>query len=115
LPGGDFPVQGFEALVNDISHRYSWLGAHHSRRLARAYGTRARAVLDGATSWAALGTDFGKGLTEAEVLYLMREEWAENAADVIWRRSKFGLWLSPGQVSALESFMARQRAQVGAA
>jgi glycerol-3-phosphate dehydrogenase len=44
----------------------------------------------------------------------MREEWAENAADVIWRRSKFGLRLSPDQVSALENFMARQRAQVGA-
>ena len=114
LPGGDFPVQGFEALAKDISREYSWLGAHHSRRLARAYGTRTRAVLDGATNWTALGADFGNGLTEAEVLYLMREEWAENAADVIWRRSKFGLRLSPDQVSALENFMARQRAQVGA-
>jgi glycerol-3-phosphate dehydrogenase len=114
LPGGDFPVQGFEALAKDISREYSGLGAHHSRRLARAYGTRTRAVLDGATNWTALGADFGNGLTEAEVLYLMREEWAENAADVIWRRSKFGLRLSPDQVSALENFMARQRAQVGA-
>jgi len=115
LPGGDFPVQGFESLVNDISREYSWLGAHHSRRLARSYGTRTRAVLGGATSWASLGGDFGNGLTEAEVLYLMREEWAEDAADVIWRRSKFGLRLSLGQVSALESFMARQRARAGAA
>jgi glycerol-3-phosphate dehydrogenase len=115
LPGGDFPVQGFETLVNDISREYSWLGADHSRRLARAYGTRARTVLDGAKSWDALGGDFGNGLTEAEVLYLMREEWAEDAADVIWRRSKFGLRLSPAQVSVLENFMARQRARVGAA
>ena len=114
LPGGDFPVQGFEALVNDIRREYSWLGSHHSHRLARAYGTRARAVLDGAKNWASLGSDFGNGLTEAEVLYLMREEWAEDAADVIWRRSKFGLRLSPAQVSALESFMARQRSQVDA-
>jgi glycerol-3-phosphate dehydrogenase len=112
LPGGDFPVQGFEALVNDISGEYPWLGAQHSRRLTRAYGTRTRAVLDGAESWTSLGIDFGNGLTEAEVLYLMREEWAEEAADVIWRRSKFGLRLSPAQVSALESFMARQRAQI---
>ena len=115
LPGGDFPVQGFETLVNDISREYSWLGADHSRRLARAYGTRARTVLDGAKSWDALGGDFGNGLTEAEVLYLMREEWAEDAADVIWRRSKLGLRVSPAQVSVLENFMARQRARVGAA
>lgn len=114
LPGGDFPVQGFEALVNEISREYGWLGVHHARRMTRAYGTRTRMVLDGATSWASLGADFGNGLTEAEVLYLMREEWAEDAADVIWRRSKFGLRLSPAQVSAVESFMGQQRSQVAA-
>ena len=37
------------------------------RRLARAYGTRARVILDGTTHWSALGRDFGSGLTEAEV------------------------------------------------
>jgi glycerol-3-phosphate dehydrogenase len=114
LPGGDFPVQGFETLVGEISREYPWLGAHHSRRLARSYGTKARAVLNGATSWASLGNDFGNGLTEAEVLYLMREEWAADATDIIWRRSKFGLRLSPGQVSALESFVTRQRVEIKA-
>ena len=109
LPGGDFPVQGFEALVKDIGRDYPWLGAYQSRRLARAYGTRARGILDGATRWSALGQDFGSGLTEAEVTYLMREEWAEEASDVIWRRSKLGLRLSQEQVTALESFMADHR------
>jgi glycerol-3-phosphate dehydrogenase len=58
-----------------------------------------------------LGRDFGNGLTEAEVGYLMREEWAEEAADVIWRRSKLGLRFSPEQVAALENFMAQHREQ----
>ena len=109
LPGGDFPVQGFEALVKDIVRDYPWLGAHQSRRLARAYGTRARAILNGATHWGALGRDFGSGLTEAEVTYLMREEWAEEAVDVLWRRSKLGLRLSQEQVLALQSFMVEHR------
>ena len=109
LPGGDFPVQGFEALVKDIVRDYPWLGAHQSRRFARAYGTRARAILDGATHWGSLGRDFGSGLTEAEVTYLMREEWAEEAVDVLWRRSKLGLRLSPAQVMALENFMVKHR------
>ena len=78
----------------------------HCRRLARAYGTRARTVLAGATGKAALGRDFGGGLYEAEVLYLMRSEWAEQAADIVWRRSKLGLRLSVDQIAALESFMA---------
>ena len=112
LPGGDFPVLGFEALVKDVGREFPWLGAQQSRRLARTYGTKARAVLDGATSWSALGREFGGGLTEAEVIYLMREEWAEEAADVIWRRSKLGLRLSPEQVTALEGFMSQKRGQI---
>ena len=39
----------------------------------------------------------------------MREEWAEETADVIWRRSKLGLRLSQEQIIALESFMAHHR------
>jgi len=109
LPGGDFPVQGFAALVKDIVRDYPWLGAQQSHRLARAYGTRARAILDGATSWSSLGRDFGNGLTEVEVTYLMREEWAEEAADVLWRRSKLGLRLSAAQTMMLQSFMVQHR------
>ncbi len=110
LPGGDFPVLGFETLVAGIARDYPWLEAAQCRRLARAYGTRARAILGTATGKAALGRDFGGGLSEAEVLYLMRQEWAEEAADIVWRRSKLGLRLSRDQVAALETFMAEQRA-----
>jgi glycerol-3-phosphate dehydrogenase len=56
-----------------------------------------------------LGRDFGSGLTEAEVTYLMREELAEEAVDVLWRRSKLGLRLSQEQVLALQSFMVEHR------
>jgi glycerol-3-phosphate dehydrogenase len=36
----------------------------------------------------------------------MREEWAETAEDVLWRRSKIGLRGSPEQAAALARFMA---------
>jgi len=68
-----------------------------------------RAILNGATHWGALGRDFGSGLTETEVTYLMREEWAEEAVDVLWRRSKLGLRLSQEQMLALQSFMVEHR------
>jgi glycerol-3-phosphate dehydrogenase len=115
LPGGDFPVQGFERLVADLTRDYPWLEAAQSRRLARAYGTRARRILGAAKDKSALGRDFGGGLSEAEVLYLMTEEWAEEAADVVWRRSKLGLRLSKEEIAALETFMAERRAQTPAA
>jgi glycerol-3-phosphate dehydrogenase len=111
LPGGDFPVQGFDALVKEIGRDYPWLNALHCRRLVGAYGTRTHVVLDRATCWASLGHDFSCGLTEAEVIYLMREEWAQEADDVIWRRSKLGLRLSVAQVAELESFMVQHRAK----
>jgi glycerol-3-phosphate dehydrogenase len=110
LPGGDFPVQGFESLLADLARDYPWLEAVQCRRLARAYGTRARRILGTAKDKAALGRDFGAGLSEAEVLYLMREEWAEEAADVVWRRSKLGLRLTSSEIKALDDFMAGQRA-----
>jgi glycerol-3-phosphate dehydrogenase len=108
LPGGDFAVQGFDALVVGLARDYPWLDDGQCRRLARAYGTRARMILKDATGKAALGRDFGGGLSEAEVLYLMREEWAQTAADVLWRRSKLGLRLSDDQVAALEDFVAER-------
>ena len=56
-----------------------------------------------------LGRDFGATLTEAEIDYLMREEWAERAEDVLWRRSKLGLRLSAEQAAAVEELMQARR------
>jgi glycerol-3-phosphate dehydrogenase len=109
LPGGNFPVRGFETLVAELVRDYPWLEPVQCRRLARAYGTRARAILGSARTRQDLGRDFGGGLSEAEVLHLMREEWAEEAADIVWRRSKLGLRLSQEQMAALETFMAAHR------
>ena len=116
LPGGDFPVEGFETLVAGLSRDYPRLENSVVRRLARAYGTRARRILGDAKSFGGLGRHFGSGLTEAEVDYLMEQEWAERAADVVWRRSKLGLRLSADQIAVLEGFMAERRAaKTGAA
>ena len=105
LPGGDFPQLGFEAEVAKLQKRAPFLPAATARRLVRAYGTRAAAIVGGAANIADLGRDFGAGLTAAEVAYLCREEWASCAADVLWRRSKLGLLLGPAQVEALEASM----------
>ena len=57
-----------------------------------------------------LGEVFGADLTAAEASYLMREEWAATADDVLWRRSKLGLRFSPAQKAALADFMRRAAA-----
>ena len=110
LPGGDFPVTGFDALVGKLAADYAFLPLAQARRLVRAYGTRARMVLGNAKDSTDLGQDFGAGLSEAEVVYLMRWEWAVEAQDIVWRRSKLGLRMSAAQIDELGRFMRRQLA-----
>lgn len=110
LPGGDFPVEGFEAQVDALAASHPWLARKTATRLVRAYGTRARDILEGAASVDDLGRHFGADLYEREVRYLMRAEWAKQAADVLWRRSKLGLRLTADDQAALERFMAEQAA-----
>ncbi len=111
LPGGDFEVSEFDNLVSKISNSYAFLTKPYARRLVRAYGTDANAILDGASTLDDLGRDFGAHLYEAEVNWLMANEFACSAEDVVWRRSKLGLRLSPTQISELDTWMQAQRAK----
>jgi glycerol-3-phosphate dehydrogenase len=107
LPGGNFPVTGLTALSDALALSHPFLDPHHAKRLLRAYGTRAAVLLGEARSLSDLGQSFGTDLTEAEVRYLMREEWAATADDVLWRRSKLGLRTGSDAKAALASFMAK--------
>jgi glycerol-3-phosphate dehydrogenase len=100
LPGGNFPHDGFEALVAEISRRYPFLAARNTRRLARGYGTEAFAMLGEAEAAGDLGRAFGAGLSEREVLWLKEQEWARRPDDVLWRRSKLGLHMSAAERDA---------------
>ena len=111
LPGGDFPVDGFAALVAELRARWPFLQPAHARRLARHYGTRARDILGAATTAADLGTPYGATLTEAELDHLMAREWARTAEDVAWRRTKLGLRLTPAEMEALDRAMADKAAR----
>jgi glycerol-3-phosphate dehydrogenase len=105
LPGGDFAHDGFDAEVARLHRAHPFLEAGHAARLVRLYGTRAHAILGAAKSTADLGRHFGADVYEAEIRYLMQNEWARSADDVLWRRTKRGLRLTREQASMLEEFM----------
>ncbi len=105
LPGGDFSATEYEAQVSRFRADHSFLDAVHARRLVRLYGTRAGKVVGLARSTAELGRHFGADLYEAEVRYLMENEWAVTAEDVLWRRTKRGLRLGAEEAAGLEEFM----------
>jgi glycerol-3-phosphate dehydrogenase len=105
LPGGDFPREGQGELIAGLQRDYPFLSERDARRVGRAYGTLARSWLGRATGWQDLGRHFGAGLSEAEVAYLRREEWARTAEDVLWRRTKLGLHMSAAEQAALREWM----------
>ena len=105
LPGGDFPVDGFSALVDSLAAAHPALAPCLLHRLARSYGTRAAMILSGARTTADLGHSFGADLTEREVRYLMAHEWARTADDIVWRRSKLGLRMAPEDIARLDAWM----------
>lgn len=109
LPGGDFPVSGVDALVSKTQRTYPFLSEDHALRLVRAYGTRVARLLGKAKSMSDLGKVFGADLTEAEIRYLMQHEWAQDAEDVLWRRSKLGLHIPADEKDALARFMESAR------
>ncbi len=111
LPGGDFARDGFDGLVRYLLGKYPFLELSHATRLARAYGTRAEVLLGNSKSMADLGEHYGADLTEAELRYLVNGEWASQAADVVWRRSKLGLRITPSQFTRIDEALAAMAPQ----
>jgi glycerol-3-phosphate dehydrogenase len=107
LPGGDFDTP--DALLSDLKTTYPWLPSDVARRYVRSYGTLCREFLKNAHGWQDMGEDFGHGLTAREVDYLCDREWAETAEDILWRRSKLGLFVEQDGVKRLHAHLhARQ-------
>jgi glycerol-3-phosphate dehydrogenase len=105
LPGGDFPWNGAPGVRDDLVRRYPFVTDALAKRLVRTYGTLAHEVLGDAKAWKDLGRDFGASLTEREVIWLVRQEWARTPEDILWRRSKLGLRVTVEQTAALRRYM----------
>ena len=105
LPGGDLDA-AFNALLIRLA---TWMPAEMVARLSRAYGTRLGRITGGATSLGQLGRHFGADLYEAEVCYLMEQEFAREPEDVLWRRTKLGLVLNAADKKGLAAWMKKRR------
>jgi glycerol-3-phosphate dehydrogenase len=108
LPGGDMLYADFEGFLKDQAKKYPWLPDGLLRRYARAYGTRMDRMLNGAKGTYSLGIDFGSGVYQAEIDYLMTQEWARTADDILWRRSKLGLHIEGDTRARIERYIAER-------
>jgi glycerol-3-phosphate dehydrogenase len=74
-------------------------------RLIRSYGTIIFTLLNNIDSIEAMGSCFGADLYELEINFLIEHEWAINVEDIIWRRTKRGLYLSMSQVAFIQQYI----------
>ena len=91
LPGGAFQPEDLPEMRASRRARWPFLAPAHIDRLLHAYGTDADQIVGDALSLAELGRLYGADLTAREVEYLMANEWAQTAEDILWRRTKLGL------------------------
>ncbi|MBR9871445.1 MAG: glycerol-3-phosphate dehydrogenase [Gammaproteobacteria bacterium] len=103
LPGGDFDNQ--HNLQAELEQQFPWLPLEVISRFVRSYGTLSYRILSGLESLEDMGQHFGAGLYQREVEYLMYNEWALDLDDIIWRRTKLGLFLQPSEQKLLASFL----------
>ena len=105
LPGGEIEGADVPTFLDRLHRDYPWLTRDLAHHYARLYGARTKAVIGAATSMAGLGRRFGPNFYEAEARYLMAEEWAETADDILTRRTKHALHMSAGEKASFAAWL----------
>ncbi len=105
LPGGNFHPNDFALEVDRLMAHCPTLTKELATRLFRTYGSCTYEMTDRIKTEKDLGPLFGHDLYGFEVDYLIAREWARSAEDVLWRRTKLGLFLSAGEADILDSYI----------
>ncbi|MGB8971425.1 MAG: glycerol-3-phosphate dehydrogenase C-terminal domain-containing protein, partial [Pseudomonas capeferrum] len=114
LPGGE-GMSTPQALVDDLLSQHQWLAPDIAKRWAVTYGSRTWQLLEGVNGPDDLGQAIGGGLFTREVDYLRETEWAVSTQDILWRRTKLGLFTSDSEQRALADYLAQGDARSNAA
>ena len=104
LPGGE-DMTTPKALSEALVSKHSWLDAAIAKRWAITYGNRSWSLLDGVQGLSDMGEHIGSGLYSREVDYLCSQEWALEAQDILWRRTKLGLFTTAEEQERLAQYM----------
>ncbi len=105
LPGGNFHPKDFTAEVAALQKLCPLLSPGLAKRLIRGYGTCAGDMTASVRDGNDLGRNFTADLYSFEVDYLIENEWARNAQDILWRRTKLGLLATDEEILSLENYI----------
>lgn len=107
LPGGNFSCSR-EQLAQSLKAQYPWLSDKHAFRYVCQFGTYARKVLANTHSEMDMGTRFADGVYQQEIDYMIEHELVKNGQDLLWRRTKLGLYLTQEEQQHVCDYIAQQ-------
>lgn len=105
LIGAQFENMSFTDYQDYYQKNHLWLEEKTKTHYLKTYGTLTEKILFNRNSMEDLGIHFGKTLYQAEVDYLVQEEWAKSAEDILWRRTKLGLILTAEARVKLDAYL----------
>lgn len=111
LPGA-FEEKTFDEFLTNLRNQFGWLPCSLITRLAKCYGKMVYDILQNCQAINDLGRHFGHGLYEKEVRYLMEKEWAKCSEDILWRRTKLGLYYYPAEIEQLDHYIKNHESEV---
>jgi len=110
LPGGNLDGLSFRGLLLDYRRRHPRLPKVWLARVLRRHGALAEEIIGDAREERGLGRNFGGGLYECELEYLVTNEWVREAEDALWRRTKCGLHMSTAEKMQVRAWLAEKTA-----
>ena len=110
LPGGDFAIDDEQKLHELFKYDYAFLPEGLITRLMRNYGSKAALILGETENEQELGIHFGHGLYQKEAEYVIENEFAINADDILLRRTKLGLRFSKAEKNNLQQWIENYKA-----
>jgi glycerol-3-phosphate dehydrogenase len=108
LPGGDLGGKSFRGLLLEYRRRFPRLPKLWVARLLRRHGALAGEIIGEAREERGLGRNFGGGLYERELEYLVKNEWVREAEDALWRRTKCGLHMNAAQQARVRDWLGKR-------
>jgi len=105
LPGADSRRSNAHVLCAALKHTYPLIEPALLSRFASTYGDISLKILNNVETPDNLGYHFGSTLYEREVIYLLENEWATCADDILKRRSLLGLELGTRECEKLDNWI----------
>ena len=107
LPGGNFSCSR-EQLAEMMNSKYPWASKGLLLRYITQFGTNTWDLLDGATCVEDLGKPYSAeahGVYQREIDYLITQEMSQTSEDMLWRRTKLGLYMSQEEQQLVTDYL----------